>query len=314
MGAHQAFARLSAVSLVLLLLSMLVVPPVSASPMLRQGSRGPEVVQLQNQLANLDYNVGPVDGRFGPITRSAVIAFQGANGLTRDGIVGPKTWRALDSASVAPVPVKPPASSAPRSSAPRSSAPSSSASVLRQGARGSEVVQLQNQLAKLRYDVGPVDGRFGPSTRHAVIAFQKVNGLTRDGIVGPKTWAALAKPRTPTLRQVRTGTYVEIDLTRQVLIVARDGKVNRIVNTSTGKPSTPTPTGTFRIERRIDGYRYAPLGTLWRPAYFRGGYAIHGYPSVPSHAASSGCARVPNPSMNRMWSQLRVGTPVQIYR
>lgn len=304
MGAHQAFARLSAVSLVLLLLSVLVVPSVSASPVLRQGARGPEVVQLQNQLANLDYNVGPVDGRFGPMTRNAVMAFQGANGLTRDGIVGPKTWRALGSSPGAPGSVKPPALSAPRSSA----------SVLRQGARGSEVVQLQNQLAKLRYDVGPADGRFGPSTTHAVIAFQKVNGLTRDGVVGSKTWAALAKPKAPTLRQVRTGTYVEIDLARQVLIVARDGKVDRIVNTSTGKSSTPTPTGTFRIERRIDGYRYAPLGTLWRPAYFRGGYAIHGYPSVPSHAASSGCARVPNASMNRMWSQLRVGTPVQIYR
>jgi N-acetylmuramoyl-L-alanine amidase len=192
--------------------------------------------------------------------------------------------------------------------------PASAASMLREGSRGPEVVQLQSQLAKLHYDVGTVDGHFGPTTKHAVVAFQKVHGLSRDGIVGPKTWAALAKPRTPTLRQAKTGTYVEIDLTRQVLIVAKDGKVNRIVNTSTGKSSTPTPTGSFKIERRIDGYRHAALGTLWRPAYFRGGYAIHGFPSVPSHAASSGCARVPNASMNRMWSQLRVGTPVQIYR
>lgn len=311
MGVHPAFARLSAVSLVLLLLSVLVPATVSASPMLREGARGPDVIELQSRLANLDYDVGPVDGRFGPATRSAVVAFQKANGLARDGVVGPKTWGALGSASVTPPrSVTPPSSVTP----PKSTAPVSAASVLRQGARGPEVAQLQNQLTKLRYDVGPADGRFGSGTTHAVVAFQKVNGLTRDGLVGSKTRAALAKPMAPTLRRVRTGTYVEIDLTRQVLLVAKDGRIDRIVNTSTGKSSTPTPTGTFRIERRIDGYRHAPLGTLWRPAYFRGGYAIHGYPSVPSHAASSGCARVPNPSMNRMWSQLRVGTPVQIYR
>jgi murein L,D-transpeptidase YcbB/YkuD len=185
---------------------------------------------------------------------------------------------------------------------------------LRQGARGPEVVQLQQRLTDLRYDVGRVDGVFGSSTHHAVIAFQKVNGLARDGIVGPRTRAALRAPVQLTPARSLTGSYVEVDLTRQVLILAKDGRTVRIFNVSTGKASTPTPVGRFVIERRIDGWRTSRLGTLWRPAYFHRGYAIHGYSSVPSTAASSGCVRIPNASMNRLWSSVPVGTPVEVRR
>lgn len=192
--------------------------------------------------------------------------------------------------------------------------PASAATNLRVGSRGSAVVQLQTRLTELRYDVGPIDGAFGPSTKHGVIAFQKVNGLARDGIVGPRTRAALTKPVVPKVRRVRTGTYLEVDLTRQIVLLARDGKVTRIIDTSTGKVSTPTPVGTYRIERRIDGYRTGALGTMWRPAYFHRGYALHGYPSVPPYPASHGCVRMIDPAMNRLWSQLKIGTSVQTYR
>ncbi len=161
MGARSTLARLSAISLVLVVLSVLVAPPVSAAPVLRQGARGPDVVELQSRLADLDYAVGPVDGRFGPLTRTALISFQKANGLTRDGIVGPKTWGALGAVSPAPpVSTASPASTAPPAS---SSPPASSAPLLRQGARGRSVVDLQSKLANLDYDVGAVDGRFGPA-------------------------------------------------------------------------------------------------------------------------------------------------------
>lgn len=185
---------------------------------------------------------------------------------------------------------------------------------LRQGSRGTQVVQLQQQLTELGYDVGKVDGLFGPATRHAVIAFQKVNGLARDGIVGPRTRAALRAPAAATPARSLTGTYVEVDLTRQVLILAKDGKTVRVYNVSTGKASTPTPVGRFVVERRIDGWRTSRLGTLWRPAYFHRGFAIHGYSSVPSYPASSGCVRIPYASMNRLWPSIPVGTPVEIRR
>src|SRR5262245_22860493 len=60
---------------------------------------------------------------------------------------------------------------------------------LRLGSRGASVTYLQRRLAALHYDIGTVDGVFGSNTYHAVVAFQKVNGLSRDGVVGPTTWA-----------------------------------------------------------------------------------------------------------------------------
>ena len=64
-------------------------------PTLRQGSKGPSVVWLQQQL-----HLG-ADGSFGPATKAAVIAFQAQHGLTADGVVGPQTWAALGGRSAA---------------------------------------------------------------------------------------------------------------------------------------------------------------------------------------------------------------------
>jgi len=65
-------------------------------PILRIGSRGPAVEELQRILTSLGYNPGPIDGIFGPRTRSAVIEFQMDNGLVPDGIVGPRTYEVID--------------------------------------------------------------------------------------------------------------------------------------------------------------------------------------------------------------------------
>lgn len=65
-------------------------------PILAVGSVGPEVETLQRILYSIGYNPGPIDGIFGPLTRNAVIRFQQDNGLVPDGIVGPKTWAAID--------------------------------------------------------------------------------------------------------------------------------------------------------------------------------------------------------------------------
>jgi N-acetylmuramoyl-L-alanine amidase len=186
--------------------------------------------------------------------------------------------------------------------------------VLRLGSRGASVAYLQRRLASLRYDVGPVDGVFGSSTLHGVVAFQKVNGLVRDGIVGPRTWYALAHPVVPRPRRWLSASSVEVNLTRQVVYLARQGVVLRILDASSGKASTPTPRGNFTITRRIDGWRQSTLGLMWRPNYFWRGYAVHGSTSVPAYPASHGCVRVTVPAMNRLWPLLRVGMAVSVYR
>ena len=66
-----------------------------------------------------------------------------------------------------------------------------SAAILKQGATGSEVKEVQRRLKLWGYYKGNVDGVYGAGTRSAVIAFQKKNGLTADGIVGKATYKAL---------------------------------------------------------------------------------------------------------------------------
>jgi peptidoglycan hydrolase-like protein with peptidoglycan-binding domain len=186
--------------------------------------------------------------------------------------------------------------------------------MLRPGSKGAYVTLLQRRLAALHYDVGTVDGAFGSDTLHAVYAFQKVQGLRLDGVVGTAVWHRLAAPRVPRPRHTLTAAAVEVNLNLRVVFLTRNGQVTKIIDASPGKPSTPTVTGNFTFIRRIDGWRHSGLGYLWRPYYFHGGFALHGEPSVPSYAASHGCVRVSMSAMNRLWPQLRIGERIYVYR
>lgn len=198
---------------------------------------------------------------------------------------------------------------------------------LRQGMSGSDVLALQRRLKTLHYDVGAANGSFGYDTSHAVVAFQKVQGMTRDGVVGPAVWSRLTSPRVPRLQHpFASSAGVEVDLTHQVVIYGVDGHVRRIFDASTGGGYTYTgsdgsthqaitPTGHFSIVYKRDGWVTAPLGTLYRPAYFNyDGYAIHGEGAVPNYPASHGCVRITVPAMDRFNGQLVVGLSVWIYR
>ena len=175
----------------------------------------------------------------------------------------------------------------------------------------------------VHYDLGAVNGTFSYDTLHALIPFQKVNGLERTGIVDGPTRARLGKPIQALLREKRSGNQIEIDLSKQVLIAGTNGVVTRVLDISTGggyfyfdqgiRYKADTPTGHFRIARKINGVRVSRLGELYRPAYFFGGYAIHGSGSVPTHPASHGCIRVTNQAQDRQYNLLTIGTSVWIF-
>lgn len=177
-----------------------------------------------------------------------------------------------------------------------------------------QLAAQQQRLADLGYWLGPVDGRFGSMTAHAVTAFQKAEGLPRTGQLDADTADRLAIAATPPA-QSDSGAVLEIDLSRQILLIAVDGRVTRIYDIATGASATPTPPGRFTIYTQIDGYRHAPLGTLYRPKYFNGGIALHGYTSVPTQPASHGCVRLTYPAMDDLWASgaAPIGTPVWVY-
>ncbi len=198
--------------------------------------------------------------------------------------------------------------------APTTTAPPSSAPGLRQGDEGPEVLALQQRLDELGYWMGTPDGIFEGETHHAVVALQKVAGLARDGIAGPDTQAALADGIRPAARST-AGRVIEIDLPHQVLLVVLDGQVEHVLDTSTGRVAGTTPVGRWIVDREIDGPRHAPLGLLYRPKYFHGGVAVHGFTSVPPYAASHGCVRVTYPAMDWIWASgvMPLGTAVLVY-
>ena len=135
-----------------------------AEPTLRKGSHDPAVKDLQVAIKPLvSAPSGAMNGVFGDPTEHDVISFQSDRGIDVDGIVGPMTWRAIDTADL-------------------------SEPTLRRGSTGNPVRRLQLTLSLAGYDTKGIDGKFGKNTESAVKKLQKDSTLTVDGIVGPVTW------------------------------------------------------------------------------------------------------------------------------
>lgn len=192
------------------------------------------------------------------------------------------------------------------------------------GARGDAVRALEERLVQLRYDPGRVDGVYDSATMHAVMAFQKTQGLARTGRATPEVLDRLTTAQLPAELVPGGGaTKVEVDLPRQILLLYRDGTLFRIIDVSTGSGKrycvkgagcarAVTPGGSFRVTRRISGWRRSKLGLLYNPLYFNGGIAIHGAPSVPAYPASHGCVRIPMYVSYWFPREVPNGTPVYV--
>jgi peptidoglycan hydrolase-like protein with peptidoglycan-binding domain len=178
------------------------------------------------------------------------------------------------------------------------------------GARGPVVRLLQSQLAALGYVVGR-RGAYDDRTARAVLAFRKVTGLPRTMVAGPGVFRRLARGLGRfRVRFPSHGKHVEADLSLQVLALIRGRRVERIYPTSSGKPSTPTVIGHFRVYRKQPGFN---SHGMFMSNYFIRGYAIHGFASVPAFAASHGCLRVPIPDAVAIDRWLKLGDRVDVY-
>jgi hypothetical protein len=181
----------------------------------------------------------------------------------------------------------------------------------RRGSSGLRVRLLQRGLARLGFATAR-RGRFDDPTRRAVLAFRKTNGLARSSRANAPVLRMLLEGRGGyRLRYPGAGKHVEVDISRQVLVLARGGKPERVYHASTGKPSTPTVLGSFRFYRRQPGTN---SHGMVHSSYFIRGYAIHGYPSVPTYPASHGCVRVPIPNARSIFNWIRLGDRIFVYR
>lgn len=173
---------------------------------------------------------------------------------------------------------------------------------------------IEQQLAALRYFVGPVDGVIDDITLSAVMAFQKVNGMERTGELNDQVGRAILGASgfpTPLVSNMDSNK-VEIDLTRQVLFLYEGGSLSKILPVSSGTRATPTPTGSYRIYMRARGWETSSLGRLYNSQYFVGGYAIHGSLSVPNYPASHGCVRLTMAAAEWFPDHVGIGTPVYV--
>jgi len=179
------------------------------------------------------------------------------------------------------------------------------------GAQGQSVRLLQSELDVLHYAV-PLTGVLDEGTGRALIAYRKMTGLERIPYAGRKVFELLARGAGSFHVRYRSdGRHVEANLTKQVLAeIEPGGRVRTIYTMSSGKPSTPTVIGRFRVYEKTPGENSEGMVDS---NYFIRGYAIHGYAEVPTYAASHGCLRVPIPDAPAIYSWVQTGTPVDVY-
>jgi lipoprotein-anchoring transpeptidase ErfK/SrfK len=269
-------------------------------------------VKVANGLATVDLNAAFTSGASGgKLARLSqlVRTLTGLRGATRvqlliagktvdgvfDGIptAGPITFRYLQTPNV-PVPQPPPE---------------------RLGPPDPKVKAAQTKLIGLGYLLnGDADGRFGPVTQEAILAFQKWEGLDRTGVLDATTTTQLATASHPTpLTHGAAGKRAEVLIDRQVALLIDNNRVVRTIAVSTGKPSTPTPPGDYRVYAKIPRWWSVPFRE-WLPwaLPFVGGIAFHQFLDVPTYPASHGCVRQPVAVAQWTYGFAYVGMPVKV--
>jgi hypothetical protein len=181
---------------------------------------------------------------------------------------------------------------------------------LRSGQCGDVVVGFKQAMRRLGYVVN--SGRcFRGKTGRGVLAYRKVNGLARSSRAGgglvKRVFAGRGGYK---VVHPNAGEHIEAPLSKQVLVFAKGNRPFAIYPVSSGKPSTPTVTGHFHFVRTEPGYN---AEGMYYAFYFYGGYAVHGYGSVPDYPASHGCIRTFIADQPEIFNRIHYGESIFVF-
>ena len=152
---------------------------------------------------------------------------------------------------------------------------------------------------------------FGGKTARGVLAYRKVNGMSRSMRAGKglvkRVFAGKGGYKVATRGPANT---LEAPLGKQVLVFTKGDKPYAIYPVSSGKSSTPTVTGHFEFIRQEPGYN---SHGMYYSFYFYGGYAVHGYESVPDYPASHGCIRTFIADQPEIYERINFGEDIFVF-
>ncbi len=182
---------------------------------------------------------------------------------------------------------------------------------LGKGDSGDVVKTFNKLLAGMGY-VNDEGKAYDSATGRAVLAWNKVNGNARKENSSSGMFKKLAKGKGEfKLKDPGVGgKHVEVDLSRQVMVLAKGDKVDEIYSVSTGASVTPTILGKFNFYRKEPGTN---SHGMVNSVYFIRGYATHGYASVPDYPASHGCVRSPIPDSLHIYKWIDLGDQIYVY-
>jgi hypothetical protein len=176
----------------------------------------------------------------------------------------------------------------------------------------SSKVKIFTRLLRHEGYYTPRSRLYGSGVGRAVLAYRKVNRMARTENATAGIFHTLAKGKGSFhLKYPGRGFHVEVDISRQVMVIANKGKAQYTIPASTGAPATPTILGRYHVYNKTAGYNSEGM---YYSSYWHNGYAIHGFDPVPTYNASHGCVRIPIPDAIFVYNRLPIGTEVDSYR
>ena len=181
---------------------------------------------------------------------------------------------------------------------------------LHEGQCGNVVLGFKKAMRKMGYIAN--SGRcFGGKTARGVLAYRKVNGMSRSYRAGAglvkRVFAGKGEYK---VVHPAAGEHLEAPLSKQVLVFAKGDEPFAVYPVSSGKSSTPTVTGHFTFIRQEPGYN---SHGMYYSFYFYGGYAVHGYESVPDYPASHGCIRTFIADQPEIYERINYGESIFVF-